>query len=476
MMSRLSLPRALTFLMVASLVAGGVARGQSPAGVEQVIIPADAPPTSSSPANASGNGAVSGTSTAVAPAEKSEADKELDRLRKERDLIAAQNALAQEQLRQQLAGLEAEKQRLVLENSLRRERLDAEVAELRTQLDRMQLEIDLVNRQGSLDSAKRRDQLERELATLRGEEERLKLANSVAAQRLEAKLAELRYQDTEIKLRRAQLEMDVAQLQTDLSVREKQEVLRDLAPADQKYTLEPLHDGVLEISDRRIALNGVIAPYLADEVSARIDYFNNQNPEYPIFLVIDSSPGGSVMAGSKIIKAMQGSSAPVYVVVKSYAASMAAVITAMGTRSYAYPNAVILHHQISWIGFGNLTQQKEQLALSEQWWRRLATPVAQRMELTLDQFIARMYEQNSDGNWREFADTAKQLKWIDDIVHTVRETSLDKNPDRFGSRVGLALQLEEKVDPEGNPYALLPRLAPMDCYFVYNPDRYYRLR
>jgi ATP-dependent Clp protease protease subunit len=354
--------------------------------------------------------------------------------------------------------------------------VDTEAAELRTQLDQLQLQIDLANRQASLESAQRRETLERELATLRAEEERLKLANSVAAHRLEARLSDMRVQDTELKIRRAQLEMDVAQLQTNLSVREKQEVLRDLAPAGQEYVTEPFRDGSLQISDRRIALNGLITPAIADLVVERIDYFNNQSTEFPIFLVIDASPGGSVMAGSKIIKGMEGSQAPVYVVVKSYAASMAAVITASARRSFAYPNAVLVHHQISWLGAGNLTQQREQLEQAEQWWRRLAEPLAQRMGLTLDQFIARMYEQNSDGDWREFADRAKELRWVDEVVDTIRETSLDKNPDRFGPRPSLRLELPEQVDPEGNAYVVVPRLAPFDCYFVYNPDRYYRLR
>lgn len=457
-------------ILVCSLAAGWpaaqIALGQAEQGVEEVIVPDDGSLSS----------AATPAKDPAAEEEKTEADRELERLRKEREVIAAQNALAQEQLRRELSGLDAEKQRLTLENSLRRERLESEVAAMRTQLDRLQLDADLVNRQAALESAKRRDQLDRELATLRAEEERLKLANAIAAQKLETRLAELRVQDTELKLRRAQLEMDVAMLQTDLSLREKNEVLRDLAPAERQYTKEPFQDGVLRISDRRIALNGPIVPATADEVVERIDYFNNQGTEYPIFLVIDSSPGGSVMAGSRIIKAMEGSQAPVHVVVRSYAASMAAVITAMAKHSYAYPNAVILHHQISWLGVGNLTQQKEQLEQSEQWWRRLATPVAARMGLTLDQFIARMYQQNSDGNWREFADAARELKWVDDIVHTIWETSLDKNPDRFGSRASLALRLEEKVDAEGNPFVILPRLAPFDCYFVYNPDRYFRLR
>ena len=41
---------------------------------------------------------------------------------------------------------------------------------------------------------------------------------------------------------------------------------------------------------------------------------------------------------------------------------MAAVITTLAPHSYVYPNAVILHHQILSFSFGNLTEQKEQLA------------------------------------------------------------------------------------------------------------------
>ena len=54
------------------------------------------------------------------------------------------------------------------------------------------------------------------------------------------------------------------------------------------------------------------------------------------------------------------SDAPVHVVVKSFAASMAAAITTLAKESYAYPNAVILHHQISSTVFGqlNLTEQR----------------------------------------------------------------------------------------------------------------------
>lgn len=451
----------------------GVLRGQT-GGTEEVVIPADAPPQ-----NPEAAPNIAAEDVAVKPEENgsaSDQDPELERLRKEREKLSAENALASEQLRKDLFALEAEKQRLSLENSLRSERLDAEMAELRTKLDKTTMEIDAISRRAGLEAAQRREQLDRELSTLRSEEERLKLANSIANQKVEARLADMRLQEADFKIQKADLEMQVARLQTELSRREKAEVLHDMAPEEQRYSKEPFKDGVLLISDRRIALSGVIVQEMADHVAERIDYFNNQNVEYPIFLVIDFSPGGSLLAGEKILKAMQGSQAPVYVVVKSYAASMAATLVALAKHSFAYPNAILVHHQPSWLGGGNLTQQRENLEWAEQWWRRLAQPVATKMGLTLDQFIKRMYEKNSDGDWREFADAGRELKWVDDVVDTIWETSLDKNPDRFGSKPMLMLHLPEAIDEHGAPYVMLPRLAPLDYYFLYNPDGYYRLR
>lgn len=414
----------------------------------------------------------------AAPEGKAEsaADQQIKQLRQERDRLAAENALAQEKLRSELFEMQAEKQRLALENSLRTERLNAEAAELKTTLDRLNLEIETVTKKATLEQARRRAELEQELGGLRAEEERLKAANSLASQKMESRLAEMRLREAEYKTEKAQLEIELAQLQSQLSVREKAEILRDLAPPERAYTMEPFKGGVLQISDRRIAMNSIVTNTVADHIAQRIDYFNNQNTEYPIFLVIDTSPGGSVMAGYKVLKAMEGSQAPVYVVVKSYAASMSAVIATTATKSFAYPNAVILHHQMSWLGAGNLTQQREQLEEAQQWWRRLALPVAEKMGLTLDEFIARMYQENSDGNWSEFADAAVELHWIDQTVDTIWDTSLDRNPDRFGERPVFGLALDEKTDSEGNPYVVLPRLSPFDAYFIYNPERYYRLR
>jgi ATP-dependent Clp protease protease subunit len=229
-------------------------------------------------------------------------------------------------------------------------------------------------------------------------------------------------------------------------------------------------------------LNGPITNATADTITDRINYYNNRNREMPIFIVIDDSPGGSVMAGYKILKAMQGSDAPVYVVVKSFAASMAACITTLAKKSFAYPNAVILHHQIAAFSAGNLTQQQEWVKEMEEWWKRLADPVAQKMGITRDEFIKKMYAHTSTGDWNEFADSAQKLKWVDIIVDEIQETAAVRladaapaaAPGRMPTPGHESSSLLESKDEKGRPYMTLPRLNPMDCYWIYNPDGYFR--
>ena len=404
---------------------------------------------------------------------------ELKRLKEEREMIQARLSLRSEQFREELIGLKEEKERMAAENSLVRERLGDELLELKLANERLSTQIDTLNKELSYETLKAKKLLNDELAEMRSEEERLKLQNSIALKKMETEMAELRLADTRLKLKRSTLDIDVAELTAKLMLKEKGDLVGDQVYADRDlmYLKEPFVDGVLHVSDRRVALNGPIWSGLADYVSERINFYNNESQEYPIFLVIDSSPGGSVMSGYKIMKAMHGSKAPVYVVVKSYAASMAASIATLAERSFCYPNAVILHHQISWGVSGNLTQQREFLEEAEEWWRRVARPVAKKMGLTLDEFISLMYEKNSDGDWREFGDKASELKWIDQVVDRVWEMSVDKNPDRFGrSMIFATSDLEEAIDQQGKPFVGLPRLEPFDFYYLYNPDNYYRLR
>ena len=360
---------------------------------------------------------------------------------------------------------------------------------------------------------KKKPQLSGELKKLKELQLKLKLENSIAAERLKKVLSELRFQQmklslenkllmakgrkrmlmlqektaktkrelmrlkmemTRLSLQRARETYKLAQLKTKLAIRKNRDRAHGQVTGERFYSRYPFKKGILTISDRRIQLNGAIIRGVADYITRRIHYYNNKSTRYPIFIVIDTCPGGSVMEGYRILKAMKASKAPVYVVVKSFAASMAAVITTLADKSFAYPNAVILHHQMSTFTWGNMTVLKEQLRLAREWERRLHAPVAKKMGISPRRFVTLMYKHNSQGDWEEFADRAKKLKWVDHVVRGIQETSfrskpMDKKPKPRWFWFGGV-----KKDTAGRRYVELPRLVPFDFYFIYNPDRFYR--
>ena len=101
-----------------------------------------------------------------------------------------------------------------------------------------------------------------------------------------------------------------------------------------------------------------------------------------------------------------------------------------------------------------------------------------------------MYENDADGNWKAFGDEAQKLTWVTHTVERIHETSLLSNPDRplrvissaapapapapERSEVMAAPELIERIDEKGKAYVRLPRLMPFDCYFLFDPDNYYR--
>ncbi len=387
------------------------------------------------------------------------------------------------ELKKETAKLAAERDRLTTENLIAKERLSAELASRRAELERTALKAEEEKARIAAEFEGARQKADRELTSLKMENEKLTLESAIAKNRAEMKLSDLRLQEAESR-------SEITRLSTVIEQKEKELIASQYATTAPSYPDNPLAGKTLIVSDRRISLNGPIMTVTADDVSERIAYFNNKDSKLPIFIVIDNSPGGSVMAGYKILKSMQGSEAPVYVVVKSFAASMAACIATLADKSFAYPNAVILHHQISSGSFGNLTQQKESIQEIEEWWQRLAGPIAAKMGISTEEFIKKMYSKASTGDWSEFADKAVNLKWVDHIVDEVRETAQVKHPDLtpkptptftllpLRGEAGAASAvpyLTEGVDEKGRPCMFLPRPNPKDVYYLFNPDGYYRL-
>lgn len=375
-------------------------------------------------------------------------------LKAEKEMLETQNAKQEEEYKKALAALVAEKNRLVGENELDDAKHQKALAELKFAQDKLVLE------NGTLKEAQNKQSIEIQMQQ----------------EKLNADLSELNFEKTKTDIELANYQMAKMKLDTDIQLRDQKEKWKSEVNHDLEYPLQPFTNGLLTISDRRIPLNGVIMEGTAEFIGKRIDYFNNQSSEQPIFIVIDSCPGGSVMEGYRIIKTMEASKAPIHVVLKSFAASMAATILTVADHSYAYPNAIILHHQPWSVSWGNLTQQKEQLDIFKEWAQRLHTPVAKKMGITLDEFYKRMYEKNSEGDWQEFADKAKDLKWVDNIVDTIREEGVTKAPDSVMPEPSTVVLAAGKTEPDPVPqnFIRLPRPEPFDFYFLYNPDGRYR--
>ena len=406
---------------------------------------------------------------AGAPAQRDElspeqkaALKEADRMRVEKARIDAELALAEAKRAEELAPLNAEVARLTAERSLRLAKASADAAALED--ERAKLE-----RQAALEAARSSARL-------------TERSNKIRELEAEAKQLQLEAANT------------VARLSNEIQRFQKEDEARKIASkAKPKYLKDPLVDGVLYVSDRRIAFNGAVTEQLADYVCTRIAFYNNQSSEFPIFIVVDNSPGGSVAAGYLIQKAMAASKAPVHVVVKGFAASMTAVICTLAERSYCYPNTIILHHQASNVVRGNMTVLKEQIDFTNQWFDRLATPVAKKMGISLQDFVKQMYANDSTGDWQAFGDKAKELKWVDNVVERIEETAvLDLLPVPVAPTAMPQTQPQPlpqpptrteisgvitRVDDKGRPYFELPALAnPFDAWWLYDPQGLYRAR
>ena len=241
----------------------------------------------------------------------------------------------------------------------------------------------------------------------------------------------------EISNRKNNLEAEIELARKELELKNIERARMQVVEENKvEYLDEPLlKNGTLVLSDRQIQLDSAISSQTAEKIEHDIDFFNNKNDKQPIFLIIDRCSGGHVEAGCRILDKMNNSKAPVYVVVKSFAASMAAIITTLAKRSFILKNAIILHHQPSQTYFletMNLKEHEEALKNIKEVWERIEGPVAKKMGITLEAFMKKMYEKNSRGEWMEYGDNAKKIHWVDNVITNIRDTSVktkfdDKN-------------------------------------------------
>ena len=291
--------------------------------------------------------------------------------------------------------------------------------------------------------------------------------------------AKLREAEIESKIARASQEFKLNTYNLKLTRARLQQGDRKIATEVPKYLKNPLVDGTLYISDRRIEFNGPVTDELAEYVVDRLHFFNNKNSEYPIFIVITNSPGGSVFAGYQILKAMESSKAPVCVVLKNFCASMAAIITTLAPESYCYSNSIILHHQASSSTSGNMSVMSEQLASTKYWVGRIFAPVCAKLGVSQEEFVKDMYANFSTGDWSVFGKEAVERKWINNVVDKMVETGIVLNDADVPGASGFIYNhtdLTQKSDDRGNVYYELPTLKTGDAWLMFDPENRYRAR
>ncbi len=188
------------------------------------------------------------------------------------------------------------------------------------------------------------------------------------------------------------------------------------------YTNEPLREGVLTVSDRIVRLDGEIASGVGDEIVREIDRYVDIDPKAPIFLLIDSSPGGSVFEGLRILDAIRASPAPVYVVANKYACSMAALLVSLTDHSVILPSTIILHHEmrVQDPPSGSVRQQRELVERLSETSALLLNPLAERMKTTPEALTEEFYKRDVDGDWLERGEKAVALGWARHVVKAVR--------------------------------------------------------
>lgn len=341
--------------------------------------------------------------------------------------------------------------RLDLAESQRRQAKQASDLEIK------KLEVENRIRQLKTDAAGAMDDAEKSQLNLK-----TSIANvmaSLASGEKDARRAEF---EADVKLANAQATVEYARLEKVGEITRLQKKVEERTSGKIEYPLEPLAEGVLRISDRRISFNGIVDETLAKFVCDRIAFYNALDKKAPIFIVIERSPGGSVMSGYQILQAMESSQAPVYVVVKGYAGSMAAIITTMAKRSYVYPQTVVLHHQASTSLSGNQTQLEQQLKWTKIWCERIFVKVANKMGITVDEFVAQMYAAVSTGDWKVLGTEAVKLKWATHVVDRMTEEGV--NNTAAAPALGV-------IKPDGlNGTTALNPLTPFDIWWIYDPS------
>lgn len=188
--------------------------------------------------------------------------------------------------------------------------------------------------------------------------------------------------------------------------------------------------GVLVLSDRQIKFGLIVDNEEVSKAELLINFYNNdiEHRGYPIFLIFERGcHGGYVSSMTRLINTMMKSKSPVYVVVKQFAYSAAAIITTCAVESFIYPEAVMLHHQMQsfYFGYKNTSKWLDNAKFIEKYQRKTWERMLKKIGISYENFIKKMYENSCDGEgWRLLGEEAKKEKWVNNVIESCYDTSI----------------------------------------------------
>lgn len=103
----------------------------------------------------------------------------------------------------------------------------------------------------------------------------------------------------------------------------------------------PIEDHML--ASRELLLYGTVDQESVDSLITQLLYLSRQDPDAPVTLYINS-PGGQVSSGLALYDVMQAIPCPVDTVCMGLAASMAAVLFAVGRKRSLLPHSRVMIH------------------------------------------------------------------------------------------------------------------------------------
>jgi len=166
------------------------------------------------------------------------------------------------------------------------------------------------------------------------------------------------------------------------------------------------------LKDRVILVSGEITEDLSTIICAQLLYLEQQNPDNPIYMYINS-PGGSVTAGLAIFDTMNFISCPVYTIGMGECMSMGSFLLTAGTKSFSLPNTSIMYHSVS-SGFMGTVHDHEKHYLE-----------TQRLQVLLMDFLTKKIQKTYPEKDQDYIKNKTARDWYLTAQETKEEGLID---------------------------------------------------